>query len=93
MVYLRRFLVGVLRSPPMSVEVRSCMRGGGRSKFYGYGPHSRIKVISLEGENVDSARRVEKQSAEYLPLYGIRQRFVLFRNQNMTVSCGPSFGF
>ena len=77
---------------PTSVEVRCCMRGGGRSKLYGHGSPLRMKVIGLEGEKVDSApRSKKKQSGDYSPLYDTRQWYVLFssesepKNQNMAV--------
>ena len=36
-----------------------------------------MKLMSLEGEKVDSVRMVEKQPEGYSPLYDIRQRFVM----------------
>ena len=51
---------------------------GGWPKLYGYGSPLRMKLISLEGERVDSVRAAEKQPEGYSPLYDIRQRFVMF---------------
>jgi len=49
---------------PMSVEVGGCSWRGGRSKLYGYGSPLRMKVISLEGGIIDSARRLKNNSVE-----------------------------